>query len=495
MTNLASTLQERLTEAAARGDVWALVVLVREALAQPKPLGDGWRGALRMAEQIGDDFGAVLVARRYRGENPTSIEAAFLLAAALTQAGKPDEGAELLEPLHRSGALSANQSFKFSRMLMLCGRQDDAQAVARRLLASQDASASLWGRIAQTKVFVASDPDIDAMEASYERTPDSKAMAKREMAYALAKSYVDVGDDKRAARYLDAKSRFDPRCNGFDSAALRESFEDIVRWCSSAEIDEHAEPVDRSDRPIFIVGPARSGTSLIDQMLSQHSAVFGGGELKHFWLASRALRDYSSSHMRDYEHAMQREKPSFNPWRVFGERYLALADERFGPRGRISDKVLSNIFCVRAIRRSLPGARFVFVDRDPVDVAWSCWQANFDVQSSALGWSATAEGIATYVLGCQRAMSAWAERYPEAITRLSYEQLVTNPMAALPPMLEDCCLPFEQAVLHPELSRRPVVTLSFTQARQPIGSGSIKAVERFPEASRKLRAALDAARR
>jgi hypothetical protein len=176
------------------------------------------------------------------------------------------------------------------------------------------------------------------------------------------------------------------------------------------------------------------------------------------------------------------------PWTAIGKRYLNLVSELVEPGRRFTDKLLSNVYRVRAILQALPSAKIIYVERNPLAVAWSCWRAQFDAESP---WSNSPEGIALYLGTYRRMMAAWMKRYPGAIFRVSYENLVRAPDLAIPALLNACALPDHEATRQPHLSERGVTTLSFAEIRRPIHSESVKGAASFPSSVRALREALD----
>ncbi len=402
-----------------------------------------------------------------------------MLAETLTQAGRVDEAVALLIPLADRKRLSADQCFKLTRMLMFAGRLDEAQARARELLEIHRDSPTLWERIAQTKRFTPGDPDLGEMQKVFDRSSLARPAGRAAIATALAGAFVDLGDDELADRYLEARAAANRARYPFNARALEEAVRDIVGWCETDEVDHFAPACDGSERPIFILGTARSGTSLLDQIFSRHPEITGGGELRHFWLAARELGDCSTPQVRAFS----------GSWPELGRRYLALADERFGSGTRFTDKLLSNVYRIRAIRRALPNAHIIYISRRPLDVAWSCWRMQFDAESA---WSNSPESIALHISSTRRIMAAWMRRYPDSITEVSYENLARNPDQEIPRLLQACGLSDDPATRQPQFSRRAVITMSYAQVRAPIHTGSIDSAASFPVATRKLRAALEA---
>ena len=489
MTQTATTALAGIRQAAAQGEIWPIVVHTRGALASPTPLGEEWRFVVDLAKGIGDEFGALGAARRLYNETPRTPATAFVLAENLTGAGHAREAVELLTPLEAAGELSANHRFRLTRMMMVAGKFDEAREGLRRLHETSGDSPILWERFAQVTTFVRGGEEIDRMRAMLAQLPESKTAERAALAWALAKAHIDLGDDAAADHYLELRAAANRAQHAFDTALLKESFDNIVLWCGS-RTDEKSGAVESSERATFILGPARSGTTLVDQIFSRHPAIKGGGELRHFWLATRPLGDYSAPQIDAYESAMSRQSPLMDPWSIMGQRYLALADERFGMGARFTDKLLSNVYRVRAIRRCLPMARFVYLNRNPVDVAWSCWRAQFDTQSS---WNVSQEGVALYVTFYQRAMGAWAKRYPDHISEVSYEELVRNPERQIPKLLDAAGLADDERTRRPELSPRDVSTLSVAQVREPIHAAAVDTASSFPIATKKLRQAVEAA--
>jgi len=473
--------------AAASSDVWTALLRLREMLCTRERLGPEWATALALASRIGDDTGAMLAARRRYEETPRNSKTASVLAAALTQYGQASEGADLLCPLADAGRLTPDEIFKLTRTLMFAGRIEEAQHRARALLKTDPLSPTLWERIAQTKQFRSGDSDIDAMLAAFHRWPESRPAGQAAIAAALAKAFVDIGDDRSADKYLGVRASANRARFAFDPRSLEIGVRDIVDWCNTGVEDVPALLDRGSGRAIFILGSVRSGSSLLEQIISRHADIAGGGELKHFWLASAALGDHRATIARDYVARAHARDPNADPWGEIGRRYMALADDRFGPARRFTDKLLSNINRVRAIRHALPGAKLLSLKRRPLDIAWSCWRAQLDADAA---WNTTESGIALYIASVARIMDAWTRRYPGAIIEVSYEDLVTTPEIEIPRLLTACGLSDDPATRQPELSDKAVMTLSFAQVRSPIHGGSVGGADAFPLATRKLRESL-----
>lgn len=465
------------------GDLWACVKALRSACTSPQVAGAGWAPAIAIARAIGDDGSALALAERCFRETSGSPAAAYLLAEVYTDRGDARRAVGLMQSAASRGKLTAEAQFRFSRMLMIAGEIDAAHDLARSLLKEYPDSPTLWERIAKTRTFSKLDADFERMRRLLERIPESDFASLSALASALAKATIEVGDDTLADKYLKLRGKATLGQSLYDLNSIERATADIESWVSSAPT-ESKQTAQSESGLVFILGPARSGTTLVDQILSRHSKVIGGGERKHLWIASNMLGDCSSVSIE----ARLRSGGPPDVWREIGDRYKSLCHDNQPVAGWFTDKLLSNIYRVRVIERALPSAKIVFVRRGALATAWSCWRAQFDLESA---WNATPDGIAKYISCYWRAMDAWSQRYPDRVHTIEYERLVREPDLEIGKLLSFCELPDEVATRSPHLSARSAATLSFEQVRRPIHRDGIDSARHFPVASADLRRALD----
>ena len=297
---------------------------------------------------------------------------------------------------------------------------------------------------------------------------------------------VDAGDDVAAARALAAAAALRTKLAVIDEESLQASWRNSVDALPFQQLDAAAGTA--GGRVTFILGPQRSGTTLVDQILTSHPAVAGGGELTFLALMRHALGDFTAAPLTKWLD-QRRSSDDGDPWTPIRQRYLALADERFGPGSRFNDKLLSNHYRLAVIRCAFPGARLIRLRRDPLDVAWSCWRADFPLESA---WTASPQWLAGYIATYERIMDTWCARHPGWILEVDYERLVSDPSSQIPRILDFCGLPDHPATRSPHLNPRSVSTSSYAQVRAPINVGSVNSARNFPRATAELRAALAA---
>ncbi len=301
-----------------------------------------------------------------------------------------------------------------------------------------------------------------------ERIVEQRLAPRREMPlrYAMGKYFDDVGDYAHAfENYRRANELAKIGRPSHDRERLTEGIDRTIElydreWLSLARVDAN-----RSDRAVFIVGMPRSGTTLAEQILASHGAVFGAGELP-FW--NTAAPAYAAS-------------------RTSGENILAkLADDYLSllnglsPDARcVVDKMPANFLYLGLIHAVLPNARIIHLVRHPIDNCLSIYFQNFGAVHS---YANDLEDLAHYHAEYSRIMEHWRRTLPrEAILDLPYEGLVDDPEAWSRKMVEFIGLSWDPNCLEFHRSTRPVSTFSKWQARQRISKSSVARWRNYEE--------------
>jgi tetratricopeptide (TPR) repeat protein len=469
-----------------KGDAWQALDIIRDRLALSAPLGDEWALVTKLCAELDDDDAALAAARRLWNEAPRTSSTAFVLARALESTGHAAEAVSILLPGVQAGKLTAAELFQLSRMLMYAGRRDHALALTRRLLRDEPGNPFYWSRVAQLKEFGSADPDLASLERLVAATASAPPRPRAAAAWALSKAFVDLGDDAQAARMLDVAAAARREVVTIDPAAFAASAQASLGARPPDETPRGAANTGRLPRVLFVLGPQRSGTTLVEQILSRHPAIAGGGELKFMGVLRHGLGDFTYQPIQACIDRLHREHADLDPWGEIRRRYLALGDDRFGAGAAFVDKLLTNHLRLAVILRAFPDAPVIRVRRDPLDIAWSNWRAQFDW---AAAWNSDPEWIARYVTAYEWLLDRWAARVPGMFIDVSYEALVADPDAEIPRLLAACGLPDDVATRKPELSTRAVMTSSFAEVRAPIHAGRIGAAAGFPIATAGLRAA------
>jgi tetratricopeptide (TPR) repeat protein len=232
-----------------------------------------------------------------------------------------------------------------------------------------------------------------------------------------------------------------------------------------------------SDRPVFVIGMPRSGTSLTEQILATHPQVYGAGELLYWIFAADAERGTA----REQRAAKIAE---------LGHAYLDGLATQAGDAPRVVDKLPVNFRHVGLIHAALPGARFIHLARNPLDTCLSIYFQGF---SAAHPYATEFGDLAHYYREYKRLMVHWRMVLPpHTLLDVQYEDLVEDPEGLSRRMLAHIGLPWNPRCLEFYRTERPVLTASNWQVRQPIGRGSIERWRRYERFIGPLREALGA---
>ena len=223
----------------------------------------------------------------------------------------------------------------------------------------------------------------------------------------------------------------------------------------------------RTERPVFIVGLPRSGTTLVEQILASHSRFFSAGELLLTRDSFQAIPELVGSKespvscIRHLTDAVVRQLAENHD-----QRLSALAG---GQADRISDKMPENYLHLGLLATLFPDAVFIHCRRDLRDVATSCWLTPFQ----SLHWTNDKEQIALRFQQYDRLMHHWQAVLPATIHEVSYEDTVGDLETVARRLLGACGLEWEPACLDFHKTNRPIRTASVSQVREPLYGTSI----------------------
>ena len=235
---------------------------------------------------------------------------------------------------------------------------------------------------------------------------------------------------------------------------------------------------DKNTDVIFILGFARSGSTLVEQILASHSLVEGTTELQNIIALSRKIGDKKSTNdISKYPKIIETfDKAQF---KQMGESYLEnTLDQRVTDKPYFIDKMPNNFSHIGLIHLILPNAKIIDARRNPMDCCYSCYKQLF---GSGQGFSYSFNRIGNYYLDYLRLMSHWDQTLPKKIYRVTYEDMVSNTESEIRKLLDYCGLEFEENCLNFYNNKRAVRTPSAEQVRQPIYDSGLKYWKNFED--------------
>ena len=306
--------------------------------------------------------------------------------------------------------------------------------------------------------------------------------------HALAKEQEDLEDYAGAFKSLEWAKSAHRAATGYDFAEEQKLFEHIkahfdAQWFRATETDSN------NSEPIFIVGMPRTGTTLVEQILSSHSQVFAAGELQNFPLQLRRWvgGDPGPLNADDMDTAARQ------PVAGLGHNYIESTRPRTGHTPRFIDKLPLNFLYLGLIHKALPNAKLICLRRDPMDVCLSNYRQLFASNFAAYRYNLDLEDCGRYYIEFDHLMRHWHDSMPGQVLDVRYESVVTDTEDEVRRLLEFCDLPFEQACLAPHAKKTSVATPSAVQVRQKIYTSSVERWRRYGDAMQPLHDLLKAA--
>ena len=279
------------------------------------------------------------------------------------------------------------------------------------------------------------------------------------LGFALSKISEDLKDFESAANFWIAGGRLHQKRHDYDFSKTISEFKKLREIFPKENLNLSFKKT-RGDqkKPIFIVGMPRSGTSLLEQMVSNHSAVTGLGELN---FVSEGI---SSAAFAEGDQDFERSCAKLRKYYFQAISMMDVKTEFF------TDKLPSNIRFVSAILNAMPEAKVISINREPEAVCFSCFLHNFPAEG--LAWTFDQYSVANYYHLQMRHLEYLKNKFKDQFINVHYENIIDNPEEEMQKILRYCELPFELAVTTPETNTRKVLTASVNQATQKIYKGS-----------------------
>ena len=285
--------------------------------------------------------------------------------------------------------------------------------------------------------------------------------------YALGRAAERARKYDEAFHWMRLANEIDHRRTGFDEV---ENHDFVKRTAAIFRADSWSQMPQGSDseRPIFIVGMPRSGTTLVEQIIASHPAAAGGGELVELPEIARELETGEGAAARPYPECVL--DLTATQTTALAERYLARLRQVDREALRVTDKLPFNFRHLGLITALFPRARIIHCRRDLRDIAVSCYFIKFH---RPISFSCNLFELGAYMRHYQFLMAHWRRVLPQPMLEIQYEDLVTEPERHIRRITDFCGLPWDEACLNFYSAEREVRTASANQVRRPIYASSI----------------------
>jgi Flp pilus assembly protein TadD len=472
-------------------------------------------------EKLGDIGGAIVAYDRATKLRPSQTEAWFRAGALVYELGHRDEAIGCFRRAAATGGKTSFGRLGKARALLAEDRNQEAEQVLRQTLALDPRNAmahdlmgnllSEFGRFDEARESfqraiaiapllagcyydlvrcrpVTSEDDglLQRMEAAL-ATPGLDAAQRLRIQLAIGKAADDLGDYALAMQHFDAADAVRRGSTSFDSAAFSIETDRLIARCTS-ELIARAPELGTSDRtPVLILGMPRSGTTLVEQIVSMHPEVGAGDEL-NFWNERGAAWHRSGAEGNETP-VVAHEFPAQEFLAKAAADYLGVLRTIAPTAARVTDKMPFNFLWAGLIHVAFPRAIIIHCRRAAVDTALSIHQTHFH---PGLAFPTGGDELVAYFRSYRRLTDHWRSVLPaDRFLEVDYEELTRAPEPVIRRIIAACGLPWHDACLHPESNPRAVRTPSKWQTRQPIYRTSVARWRRYEPWLGPLRALVD----
>jgi len=459
-------------------------------------LPQGWLLFGRICQAKGDLTGMLFCAQKAVDTASTSLAARFMEAEATLLCGELTAAVEKISSLEKKAHDDARMLQHAAQLYSDLERHDDALRCYQRahtligdtpeLLYNTAATATALGDLAGAedlynrviahtpndyaayynratlKKQTATDNHIAEMEALRERglNPTSDPV---QLGYALAKEYEDIKEyDKSFDALRDAA---DSRRNRLSYSVVSDiqTMADITSVMTD-EFFADCPAADEAPGPIFILGQPRSGSTLVDRILSAHSDVESLGEINDFALAFMKVAGPARSKTDLVK------KTARLDCAAIGALYQTMTSQRRQGARYFIDKTPANFLYIGLIAKALPNARIIHLRRHPLDNCYAMYKTLFQM---GYPYTYSLEDLGAYYAAYHNLMTHWRTQLPGRIYDVDYEALVTDQETQSKRLVARCGLDWQAACLNFHENKSASATASAAQVRQPIYTSSV----------------------
>lgn len=463
--DLAGAHHDLAVALAAGGRDGEAVVASRRAVDLAPQLADGHRLLSELLEAAGEFHEAAEYSRRAAAVNSDATRGRLDLVRALTLEGNFEEAETRLRQAIELDPDSDELHKALGEVLAKGGRFAEAIDECDRALGLNPLQvAAHYTAVRIRKCTEADRPRLRLMLNTL-RDASINDAKRLFLHFTIGKLLDDLGEYREAIRHFDMGNSIRGRNTRFNRAGLAEVIDRLIARFTGDFFAANRGFGLEDETPLFVVGMPRSGTTLVEQIVSSHPAI-AAGEEQFFWSNRANSRGIA-------------EATALTPeaGRGLAAEYLTLL-RRIGPSAaRVTDKQPFNFQQLGLIHLALPNARFIHCRRHPID---TCLSMYFTFFKGRIPFVSNKADLVFAYQQYDRIMHHWRKVLPsDCFLEVDYERLVADREAITRQLIAFTGLDWHDACLQPERNERAVTTASFWQARQPIFATSVERWRRY----------------
>jgi tetratricopeptide (TPR) repeat protein len=469
------------------GDTGGAIAAYDRATKLLPSLAEAWFRAGALSYTLGHRERAIGCFQRAAATGDRNSFGRLGKARALLTEDRNQEAEQVLRETLVADPSNAMAYDLLGNLLTEFGRFDEARACFERAIAIAPMLAGSYYELVRCRP-VTSDDDrlLQEMQAAL-ATPGLEAAQRLRVHLAIGKAAEDLGDYALAMQHFDAADTVRRGTVRFDSAAFSTEIDRLIARCTPEWIARAPELGCSDATPVLILGMPRSGTTLVEQIVSVHPEVGAGAEL-HFW-NQRGAEWHSSVTAGDEKLFAPAENLFSEFLAKAAADYLGVLRSIAPKAARVTDKMPFNFLWAGLIHLAFPRATIIHCRRAAADTALSIHQTHF---RPGLAFPTGGAELVAYFRDYQRLIDHWRRVLPaDRFIEVDYEDLTYAPDPVIRRIIAACGLAWDDACLRPESNPRAVNTPSKWQARQPIYRTSVARWKRYEPWLGPLRALVD----
>lgn len=398
-------------------------------------------------------------------EYPQKVEFVFAHGVLAHRAGEISIARPALEKADKLSPNNYRILHEWGVMERIAGNIERSQELIGRSLALNPEQPAALRTYGNDYKYAYGDPVFTRLNVAAARLANVQPIEQVHLHYALAKAHEDVGELDTAFRHYAIGGEKKRRMESYNERNSARMFKIMPQVVTAETLAASNQRGCESEIPVFILGMPRSGTSLMEQILSSHPDIFGAGELKFMTgildnvsIGGRRIRLNEAEPVFPYEDNAS--------WEMRGQRYVdkleKLADR---PYKRIVDKMPGNFNFVGLIHAVLPNAKIIHSRRHPMETCLSCYRIHF---AEGQQWSYHLRELGRYYKRYWELMKHWREQFPGVMYEVRYEDNVVDVEEQAKKLISYLGLEWNDNCLNFYNTDRPVKTASASQVRKPI---------------------------
>ena len=337
------------------------------------------------------------------------------------------------------------------------GKIDDSINSYKNTILQNNLSGEAYWSLANLKTYTFSKTEIQDMESAIES--DMSDIERSQMYFALGKAYENNKDFENSFKNYYKGNQVKKGLIKYSSKDTTANTKKILDFFNVDNINSFSKSLTINTDPIFVLGMPRSGSTLVDQIISSHSRVDGTQELPNIIKIASELNDSKTKYPHILNELDERELSNLG-FDYINETKWARENAPF-----FIDKMPNNFIHIGLIKTILPNAKIIDTRRDAMDTCFSCFK-QFFARGQLFTYSL--EDLGNYYSDYIKAMNHWHKAYGDDIYTIHYDNVINNTEKTIRDLINYCELPFEDQCLEFYKSSRPVKTPSAEQVRQPI---------------------------